>query len=68
MQRIPTTMQGPLLYVVRSAVAAAMIGSIISSWQRILRRDVVRHESFMIPAYALGQGQVRRYWFCSRGC
>jgi hypothetical protein len=53
---IPTSLQGPLLYVVRWIVALAMIGSIVMAWRTILRRDVVRHEAFMIRAYALGQG------------
>jgi hypothetical protein len=53
---IPTSLQGPLLYGVRLAVAAAMIVSIVIAWRSILRRDVARHEAFMIRAYALGQG------------
>jgi len=53
---IPTALQGPLLRAVRLAVAAAMIASIIIAWRSILRRDVARHEAFMIRAYALGQG------------
>lgn len=53
---IPTAMQGPLLYGVRLAVASAMIACIIFAWRTILRREVARHEAFMIRAYALGQG------------
>jgi hypothetical protein len=53
---IPTSLQGPLLYGVRLAVAAAMMVSIIIAWRSILLRDVARHEAFMIRAYALGQG------------
>jgi len=53
---IPASMQGPLLYVVRLAVGFAMIASILIAWSSILRRDVARHEAFMIRAYALGQG------------
>lgn len=53
---IPTSLQGPLLYGVRVAVALAMIASIVIAWRTILRRDVARHEAFMIRAYALGQG------------
>lgn len=53
---IPVRMQGPLLYGVRVAVASAMIASILIAWRSILRRDVARHEAFMIRAYALGQG------------
>ncbi|MFZ5891024.1 MAG: DUF2306 domain-containing protein [Myxococcota bacterium] len=53
---IPTSMQGPLLYGVRTAVAVAMVACIIIAWRSILQRDVARHEAFMIRAYALGQG------------
>jgi uncharacterized membrane protein len=53
---IPSHLQGPLLYVVRLLVASAMIGAILVAWRTILRRDVPRHEAFMIRAYALGQG------------
>lgn len=54
--RIPAYHQGPLLYAVRIVVAAAMVASILVAWRSILRRDVPRHEAFMIRAYALGQG------------
>jgi uncharacterized membrane protein len=53
---IPTSMQGPLLYVVRLLVASAMFACIVLAWRAILRRDVPRHEAFMIRAYAIGQG------------
>jgi hypothetical protein len=53
---IPTSLQGPLLYGVRLAVATAMTAFIIVAWRSILRRDVARHEAFMIRAYALAQG------------
>lgn len=53
---IPTGMQGPLLYAVRLAVGSGMIASLVLGWRAILRRDVPRHEAFMIRAYALGQG------------
>lgn len=53
---IPAHMQGPLLYAVRVAVASAMFAAIVIAWRSILRRDVPRHEAFMIRAYALGQG------------
>jgi hypothetical protein len=49
-------LQGPLLYGVRLAVASAMMASLLIAWRSILRRDVPRHEAFMIRAYALGQG------------
>jgi hypothetical protein len=53
---IPADLQGPILYGVRLAVASAMVTSIIIGWSSILRRNVARHEAFMIRAYALGQG------------
>lgn len=53
---IPTYHQGPLLYAVRVAVATGMVAAIVVAWRSILRRDVPRHEAFMIRAYALGQG------------
>lgn len=53
---IPTYHQGPLLYAVRVVVAMAMVAAILVAWRSILRRDVPRHEAFMIRAYALGQG------------
>jgi hypothetical protein len=54
--RIPVDLQGPLLHTVRMAVGAAMIGAILASVWSILRRDVPRHEAWMIRGYALGQG------------
>jgi uncharacterized membrane protein len=54
--RIPPSLQGPVLYAVRVAVAAAMVASILIAYSSILRRNVARHEAFMIRAYALGQG------------
>lgn len=53
---IPTELQGPLLFGIRLAVACAMIAAILIAWRSILRRNVARHEAFMIRAYALGQG------------
>lgn len=53
---IPPSLQGPLLYAVRLAVATLMVAAIVIAWTSILRRDVARHEAFMIRAYALGQG------------
>ncbi len=54
--RIPDDLQGPLLYAVRLAVGSAMIFAIVVAVLSILRRQVVRHEAWMIRAYALGQG------------
>jgi hypothetical protein len=53
---IPASLQGPLLYIVRVVVGVAMVASIVIAWSSILRREVARHEAFMIRAYAIGQG------------
>jgi hypothetical protein len=53
---IPQALQGPLTLAVRMVVGAAMFASIVLAWRSILRRDVARHEAWMIRAYALGQG------------
>lgn len=53
---IPQALQGPLLYGVRVLVGAAMVAAIVIGCSSILRRQVARHEAFMIRAYALGQG------------
>lgn len=53
---IPTPHQGPLLVGVRLVVAAGMVLSVVLGVTSILRRDVARHEAFMIRAYALGMG------------
>jgi hypothetical protein len=53
---IPAALQGPILRGVRLVVGVAMVASIIIAWSSILRRDVPRHEAFMIRAYAIAQG------------
>jgi hypothetical protein len=53
---IPPSLQGPLLYGVRLVVGLAMVAAIVIAWRAILRRQVARHEAYMIRAYALGQG------------
>lgn len=53
---IPAPMQGPVVYAVRLVVGTGMVAFILIGWWSILRRDVARHEAFMIRAYALGQG------------
>jgi hypothetical protein len=53
---IPTSLQGPIVYGARVAVGLAMVASILIAWASILRREIARHEAFMIRAYALGQG------------
>lgn len=54
--RIPTHLQGSLLYFVRLAVGSGVVVSLVIALVSILRRNVARHEAFMIRAYALGQG------------
>ena len=53
---IPVPLQGPLLRGVRVVVGLASAASIIIAWTSILRRNLPRHEAFMIRAYALAQG------------
>lgn len=53
---IPRGMQGPLTYWVRLGVGASMVASLVIGWASIMKRQVARHEAFMIRAYALGQG------------
>ncbi len=53
---IPTPHQGPLLVVVRVLVGAGMLVTLMLGVASILRRDIARHEAFMIRAYALAQG------------
>ena len=53
---IPRAQQGPLLYGARMAVGAAMAWAIIAGWRAAVRRDIAKHEAWMIRAYALAQG------------
>jgi hypothetical protein len=53
---IPADLQGPITYGVRLVVGSAMLAAIVLALSSILRRDVARHEAFMIRAYALAQG------------
>ena len=53
---IPRALQGPLLYSVRVAVGVTMVAAIAIAWRSILRRDVAKHEAWMMRGYALGQG------------
>lgn len=53
---IPLPQQGPMLLAARLVVGAAMLGALVLGLTRILRRDVVAHEAWMIRAYALGLG------------
>jgi hypothetical protein len=53
---IPRDLQGPLLQLARLLVGGGMATAILLAWSSILRREVSRHEAWMIRAYALGQG------------
>lgn len=53
---IPVSLQGPLLCAIRMLVGTAMVTCLILGIVSILRRNVARHEAWMIRAYALGQG------------
>lgn len=53
---IPVGMQGPFLHGTRLLVGTGMIASLLLGWSAILRRDIPRHEAWMIRAYALAQG------------
>lgn len=52
----PYGLQGELLYSVRILLGSAMVVFIVLGLAAILRRDIVRHSSWMIRAYAIGQG------------
>lgn len=53
---IPLPQQGTMLFAARLVVGAAMLAALGLGLTRILRRDVVAHEAWMIRAYALGLG------------
>jgi hypothetical protein len=53
---IPRELQGPLLIGVRLLVGVVMLVALAKGWGSILRRDVARHEAWMMRAYALAQG------------
>ena len=52
----PYELQGDLLCCVRNLLGSAMVVFIFLGLAAILRRDIVRHSSWMIRAYAIGQG------------
>ena len=52
----PAQLQGTLLYVVRVIVSVAMVIFIGVAVSSILKKRVIKHQAFMIRAYALGQG------------
>jgi uncharacterized membrane protein len=53
---IPPALQGDLLYGVRVAVGVAMLLSIFKAVAAVRRRDIAAHRTWMVRAYALGQG------------
>jgi len=52
----PYELQGNLLYSVRILLGSAMVVFIFLGLAAILKRDIVRHSSWMIRAYVIGQG------------
>ena len=52
----PESLQGNLLYTVRVVVSISMTLFILLGLFSILKRKFVRHQAWMIRAYALGQG------------
>ncbi|MFO0600380.1 MAG: DUF2306 domain-containing protein [Myxococcaceae bacterium] len=53
---IPAALQGPLLLGTRVVVGVVIIVAIALAWRAIVRRDVRRHEAWMIRAWAVGLG------------
>jgi uncharacterized membrane protein len=49
-------LDGVALYLMRLVVGTAMAGALVRGMMAILRRDVARHEAWMLRAYALGLG------------
>lgn len=62
--QIPASLQGPLLYGVRLLVGVALLTSVVQGLARILRRDLVQHEAWMLRAYALAQGAGTQALLC----
>ena len=56
MYPIPPELQGSMLYAVRVFVSIAMLLSIYRAVAAVMRCDVATHRTWMIRAYALGQG------------
>lgn len=52
----PAELQGKLLYLVRVILGFSMLGLIMWSMIAIQSRNVIRHSSAMLRAYAIGQG------------
>ena len=56
MYPIPPEMQGSLLFAVRFFVSVAMLLSMVTAVAAVMRFDIATHRTWMIRAYALGQG------------
>ncbi len=53
---LPASFDGPFLYVIRLLAGSAMALSLCLGVAAVLRRDIPRHEAWMIRGYALGLG------------
>jgi len=53
---LPASFDGPFLYVIRVLAGSAMALSLCLGVAAILRRDIPRHQGWMIRGYALGLG------------
>jgi uncharacterized membrane protein len=53
---LPPALQGSLLYGFRLLIGTVMVLSIARSWRAILHRDIAQHRTWLIRAYAIGQG------------
>ena len=53
---LPASFDGPVLYVIRLLVGSAMALSLCLGVWTVLRRDIPRHQAWMIRGYALGLG------------
>ena len=59
----PAELQGKLLYLVRIILGFSMLGLIGWSMIAIQSRNVIRHSSAMLRAYAIGQGASTQTFF-----
>lgn len=53
---IPSGLQGPLLYVVRLAIASGIVTSIVIGWSSALHRQIARHDD--APAVARDANEI----------
>ncbi len=54
--KIPSSLQGISLYYMRILVGCAMSASIVLALISIMKNDITSHRTWVIRAYALGQG------------